>query len=385
MLIQCTKTLLDKLDINRNELMVPELHEKLSDSLMAWHANMVNIGRRKAIILMNNKTRYSVVIYRPRPKDFAKMKELIQEAIIMALRMEGVSEDVIKSYLTDAGEIEFSKTGDKSMVAKMNKAVHEVEFMQEYLDEDTQIQRYISLKVGRFIQISPKDKGFYPIEKMLECLNTYCSNDENGKREAVLDVELYQLKIKIEIDGFDIWRRVLVPSTYSFRHLHNVIQTVFDWHNYHLHVFEAKKQGSKGKRIVMDDNPDTFEWLDFSSYEVLQERFIALKDIFLDHDEVTYEYDFGDSWEHTITLEKIIKSNVFKATYLEGRGERPPEDVGGSWGYQEYIRIMEDHEDPEHESIKAWAEAQKQRNLSLEKMNDRLRHCISGYSYSRLF
>lgn len=38
-----------------------------------------------------NETRYSVVIYRPRPKDFAKMKELIQEAIVTALRMEGVS------------------------------------------------------------------------------------------------------------------------------------------------------------------------------------------------------------------------------------------------------------------------------------------------------
>jgi hypothetical protein len=46
-----------------------------------------------------------------------------------------------------------------------------------------------------------------------------------------------------------------------------------------------------------------------------------------------YEFDFGDSWEHTIRLERLIKANAFKATYLEGCGERPPEDVGGSWGY----------------------------------------------------
>lgn len=381
MLIQCTKTLLDKMDINRNELIAPERHEKFSDSLTAWHANLVNIDRRKAIILMNNKTRYSVVIYRPRPKDFARMKELIQEAIIVALRMEGVREDVIERYIADAIEIEFSKTANRSMVAKMNNAVHEVEFMQEYLDESTKIQRYISIVTGRFIQSSLNDEGFYPIEKMLEYLGSYCGKDENGNREDVLDVELYQLKIQIEIEGFDIWRRVLVPSTYSFRHLHNVIQTVFDWQNYHLHVFEAKKEGLKGKRIVMDDDPETLEWLDFNSYEVVQERFIALKDIFSGYGEVTYEYDFGDSWEHTITLEKIIKSNVFKATYLEGRGERPPEDVGGSWGYQEYMRIMDDHKDPEHESMKAWAEAQKERKLSPEKINDRLRHSISGYSY----
>lgn len=382
MLIQCTKTLLDRMNIDRNELAAHGGHEQFPDSLMAWHANIVNIGRRKAIILMNNETRYSVVIYRPSPKDFSRMKELISEAIIVALRMEGVRKDVIESCMAKAGEISFSKTANRSMVAKMNSAVHETEFMFEYLDKKTQLQRYISIITGRFIQKSLTDEWFYPIEKMLECLGMYCSNNGNGNPEDILAVDLYQLKIQIDIEGFDIWRRVLVPSTYSFRHLHNVIQTVFDWQNYHLHVFEVKKEGSKMKRIVMDDDPETLEWLDLDSYDVLQERFLAIEDIFPDFGEVTYEYDFGDSWEHTITLEKVIKSNVFKPTFLEGSGERPPEDVGGSWGYHEYMRIMADDLDPEHESMKAWAEGQKERKLSPEKINDRLRHSISGYTYS---
>jgi len=253
--------------------------------------------------------------------------------------------------------------------------------MQEYLDESTLIQRYISIVTGRFIQKSLPDEWFYPIEKMLECLSIYCGNAGNGKREDVLDVKLYQLKICIEIEGFDIWRRVLVPSIYSFRHLHNVIQTVFDWQNYHLHMFEAKRKGLKGKRIVMDDEPETLEWAELDFCDVVQERFIALKDIFSIYDEVTYTYDFGDSWEHTIKFEKIITSNVFKATYLGGSGERPPEDVGGSWGYQEYLKIMADHSDPEHENMAAWAEGQKERKLSPEKINDRLRHSLSWYSY----
>ena len=49
-----------------------------------------------------------------------------------------------------------------------------------------------------------------------------------------------------------------MPSTYSFRHLHNIIQVVFDWHNYHLHEFMIeKKKGVKTKLIVMDDDPET--------------------------------------------------------------------------------------------------------------------------------
>lgn len=382
MLIQCTKSLLDKLEIDKRELKTLDEHEHIQDSIKAWHANLVNIGRRKAIVLMNNKTRYSVVIYRPKPKDFTRIKELIRQAIIVALRMEGVRGGVIESYLADAGEIEFSTTANRSMVAKLNNAVRDVECSEEYLDESIQIQRYISIITGRFIQNSLAEDYFYPIEKMLECLGVYCDHAEKGTQKDVLDVDLYQLKINVEIEGFDIWRRVLVPSTYSFRHLHNVIQTVFDWQNCHLHAFETKREGAKGKRIVMDNDPETTEWSDFDSCDVVQERFSALEDVFPVYGEVAYEYDFGDSWEHTVKLEGIIKSGLFKAIYLEGMGERPPEDVGGSWGYQEYLRIMNDKEDPEHESMKAWAETQKERKLSPEKINARLRHSISEYEYT---
>jgi hypothetical protein len=380
MLIQCTKVLLDKMGIGHRELQSPEGYEQFPDSLMAWHANLVNINRRKAIVLMNNETRYPVVIYRPKPKDFKKIKELIREAIKTALRMEGVRDDVIKNYLENAGEIRFSKTAGRSMVAKMNKAVYEIEYMQEYLDEKTSIQRYISIMTGRLIQNSLTEEWFYPIEVMLESLAKYSENDEKVKPQDILEVDLYQLKIQIDIEGFDIWRRVLVPSTYSFRHLHNIIQTVFDWQNYHLHKFEVKKDGSVDKMIVMDDDPDTLEWLDFDTYDVLQERFTALEDI-LPHGEVIYEYDFGDSWEHTISLEKVIKSNTFEATFMDGKGERPPEDVGGSGGYEEYMQIMADDTDPEHESMKIWSESQKERKLSQEQINDRLKRSIRWYSY----
>lgn len=384
-MIQCTKALLDKIGIKKSELNSPEGYEQLPDSLTAWHANFVNIDRRKAIILMNNETRYPVVIYRPKPKDFTRIKELIREAIGTALHMEGVHNDVIANYLDKAGEIEFSKTASRSLVAKLNNAVRETNIMWDYLDENSLIQRYISIATARFIQISADGEGFYPVDKMLECLGLYSEHNKKVKQDDVREVDLYQLKIQISIEGFDIWRRVLVPSTYSFRHLHNIIQAVFDWQNYHLHRFEAVKEGIKDKEIVMDDDPETLEYLDFERYDILQERFVALEDIFPEYREVFYEYDFGDSWEHTITLEKLIKSDSFVPTLLEGEGERPPEDVGGSWGYHEYKRIMADETDPEHESMKVWAESQKERQRSYEVINDRLRHSISGYRYAGLY
>ena len=69
--------------------------------------------------------------------------------------------------------------------------------------------------------------------------------------------------------------------------------------------------------------------MNFDAFEFCQERFVSLEEIFPTYGEVVYEYDFGDSWEHTITLENVVKSNEFIATFDEGIGERPPEDVGG--------------------------------------------------------
>ena len=380
MLILCTKTLLDKMNIDKNKLIPAEGHEQFPESFTAWHANFININRRKAIVLMNNETRYSVVIYRPTPKDFTRLDKLIREAIIVALRMEGVAEDVIERYMDKTGEISFSKTANRSMVAKMNNAVGEIEAMMRYLDENSKIQRFISILTGRFIQGTISSEAFYPTDKMIECLSMYCNDEKHDPRD-ILDIDLYQLKIQIEMDGFDIWRRVLVPSTYSFRNLHTIIQTVFDWQNYHLHQFEVKKEGAKTKQIIMNDDPETIEWLDFSAYDILQEKFVALYEIFPEFGEVSYQYDFGDNWEHFITLDKVIKSNEFKATFLEGNGERPPEDVGGSWGYQEYMRIMSDETDPEYEDMKTWSNSQKEKKLNPEEMKNRLNRAISGYEY----
>ncbi len=381
MLIQCTKTLLDKLGLQKDSLKPAEGFESFPESLMAWHANYITLDRRKAIVLMNNEARYAVVIYRPKPKDFKRLNELIFEAIRTALRMEGVSKEVIDNYFSAAGELEFSRTASKSSVAQMNNSVHEIACMSEYFDENSLIQKYISLFAGRLPQKAKSGDYYYPAERMLECLGLYIKGHQVANPDDVREFNLYQLKIEIEMEGYEIWRRVLVPSTFSFRHLHAIIQTVFDWQNYHLHMFEVKKTGAKTINIVMDDDPETLEWLDLDLYDVLQERLVALEDILPIHEEVTYEYDFGDSWMHKITLEKVIKSNSFRALFIEGKGERPPEDVGSTWGYHEYKRVMANPDDPEYESMSIWSESQKERDFSFEQINERLQHVVSAYRY----
>ena len=381
MIIQCTKALLDKLEIQKSDLVSPEGYEQFPKSLMGWHANLVTIHRRKVMILMNNETRYPIVINRLLKKDLSNINAVIQEAIRVALRMEGIKEAIIEDYLASGGDITFSKTASRSMVAKLNNTVREIEMMSEYLDKDTTIQRYISLVVSRMIQLDGPKKGFYPRNKMIESLAMLNGLNVNQAAEQVLDIELYQLNIQLDLEGHPIWRRVLVPSSFSFRHLHNIIQTVFDWQNYHLHEFTVKRENNTPLTIAMDDEPHTMEFFDFDNEGILQERFVSLHDIFSQHADVTYQYDFGDSWTHIITLEKKVQAHSLQVVFLEGNGERPPEDAGGEFGFNEYLRILGDATDPEHEEMKIWAASQKERIFTVEQTNQRLKNVIYNYYY----
>jgi hypothetical protein len=70
-----------------------------------------------------------------------------------------------------------------------------------------------------------------------------------------------------------------------------------------------------------------------------------------------YEYDFGDSWNHQITVEKILTPDPAAATValcLDGARACPPEDCGGPWGYDNLLKILRNPKHEEHESMKEW-------------------------------
>lgn len=216
---------------------------------------------------------------------------------------------------------------------------------------------------------------------MIESLAMLNGLDANQAPEQVFDIELYQLNIQIDLEEHHIWRRVLVPSNFSFRHLHNIIQIVFDWQNYHLHEFTVKRENNDSLTIAMDDELHTLEFFDFDNGEILQERFGSLHDIFSQHTDVTYQYDFGDYWMHKITLEKKVQAHSLQVVFLEGNGERPPEDVGGEFGFNEYLRIIGDATDSEYEEMKILAESQKERIFTVGQTNQRLKSVLYKYYY----
>ncbi len=158
---------------------------------------------------------------------------------------------------------------------------------------------------------------------------------------------IYQLKVTIRGIRPPVWRRLQVSGAATFGDLHDILQRALGWEDYHLHHFAI------GDAFYGVPDPEDADW-DFGTED---ERRARLQQI-LGHDlkKFVYEYDFGDGWEHMITVEKVLtrEPGVAYPRCLVGRRAGPPEDSGGPWGYARLIEVTGDPKHPEYEEMREW-------------------------------
>ena len=385
MYLQCTKKMLDKMDMQSTEMFQADDCDDGAEGFYSWHVNLITLNRRKAIVCMNNLTRYPIVLYRPKARDIAHLEERVKEGIRAAFSEEGVPADMVEEYLQNCGSAVYSKTAGRSLTANLNKTCETVGCYTELLDEESVIQRRISLALGHYI-VKFDDMYDYPSERLFrELCKMKGIPEENW--EQILQIENYQLKVKILLDGHDIWRRILIPSRCTFRHLHWGIQEIFGWFDYHLYEFTVPDDTYALEedtplyvrpikiRIVDGDDLEIEDYLEPDEYEVRYDNQTNLREIFSDTERCLYTYDFGDDWEHEILLEKVVKDSHNRfPVLLERKGERPPEDVGGPGGFEEYLRIVSDPESPEYEFMLQWSDTTKAKKKTIEEINRSLRY-----------
>lgn len=73
-----------------------------------------------------------------------------------------------------------------------------------------------------------------------------------------------------------------------------------------------------------------------------------------------YWYDFGDRWEHKVVLEKILPADEDKCypVCINGKRACPPEDSGGTDGYDVLLEILKNKNHPEYVSRCKWLKEQ---------------------------
>lgn len=138
-----------------------------------------------------------------------------------------------------------------------------------------------------------------------------------------------------------------MPSDLSLGQFHTVLQISMGWTDSHLHQFI-----SDGVFYGMSDDE-----LDFEMEETEDENKYKISQLLRkEKDSIVYEYDFGDGWEHKVTLEKILPydSKMELPKCIKGKRACPPEDCGGIWGYYHLLEVISDSENPEHEEMLGW-------------------------------
>jgi hypothetical protein len=178
---------------------------------------------------------------------------------------------------------------------------------------------------------------------------------------------VYQIKISLIGAKPPIWRTVLVSGDIGLDSFHDVIQVAMGWTDSHLHQF-ITKQVFYG---IPDDDFE-LEMEDETKYKLSQ---LLSKE----KDTIIYEYDFGDSWEHKILLEKILPfdTKTVLPVCIKGKRACPPEDCGGIWGYEELLETISDPKHPEHEDMLEWLGGEfDPEEIDLEEINEDLAvHC----------
>jgi hypothetical protein len=192
-----------------------------------------------------------------------------------------------------------------------------------------------------------------------------------------------------ELDDFKpkIWRRFQVLDDITVARLGYILQVLFEMTASHLMAIEVPKEDnlreylqawhrdialdklvalpSAGEGAVWryeiidpDADPDPFANL-YREVKVVDATQARIRHAVSDPNEkLNFNYDFGDDWWVSLTLEKVFKDQELPGgelpRVLEGAGLGIVEDVGGVGGLANLVEAFEKKKGEDYEQFSAW-------------------------------
>ncbi|GHV31954.1 hypothetical protein FACS1894167_14740 [Synergistales bacterium] len=321
--------------------------------LFTWTANWTKVwdNRRTEdmLVLINNANRFTVAVYQVKRKDLKNVAEMMTSAIKNTLLALNLNPEIVDKYMRLAGAVEFTANSDRKATAWVNKAGTECAFSvgRNY----NGVAKMFSDTVGASINhhtvgySNSNDDGFEPRTAMFSTLA-----ELTGK--PVYKYCAFEILVTLDLDIYQATRRLIVPADIELAKLHDILQDVFHWKNYHLHDFTVfdKTDSGAGLRLVPNK-----EDLEYDEHAILESGH-RLSEYFPQYKNLLYTYDMGDNWEHSIELVRIIDEHNEESPYLlEAVGQAPPEDVGGVGGFCIFREIMLNTNHEEYAETKQWA------------------------------
>ncbi len=168
-----------------------------------------------------------------------------------------------------------------------------------------------------------------------------------AKKKTALKVaskkdQVFKFHISLDDTQPIVWRRILVPGSFTLEALHSVIQLTMGWQMTHLYDFEIDGQ--------RHSEPDDFDELEAKPLG------ISLDAVLKNQKEFSYNYDFGDGWRHSIAVEEVApRDEMFSYPIcIAGENACPPEDCGGIPGFEELKKTIANPKHPEYREMMRW-------------------------------
>lgn len=167
---------------------------------------------------------------------------------------------------------------------------------------------------------------------------------------------VYQLKVQLKGSKPPIWRQLRVMNTIKLSQLHDILQLALGWEDYHLYEF---RQQDLCFIADLGEETEFFDDAYFSHEAQVRDLLQRSKD------KMIYTYDFGDHWEHSITLEEVIPAGRRNtpAELIKAKGACPPEDCGGLYGFKNVLAVLADPTHEEHQELLEWLGPDKTKEL----------------------
>ncbi|MEX2660141.1 MAG: plasmid pRiA4b ORF-3 family protein [Acidimicrobiales bacterium] len=315
-----------------------------------WFATAL-FWRPQVALLVNTRTFLPVFI---ELAPAATLLDRAPAAIEEVLRRHGVDEAFLTGEREAMSEVRIAPTNDRSVLGVMNEfAIHGEQ--HQWMEPVDLVQLSVNL-AG--MPLGPLDKrGGSPDRELASLVG---GTDEIAKvtplrprqgteaRAATTPArsgDVYQLKVTLHDTKPPIWRRVLIDGASTLNQVHEVVQAAFGWWNYHLHEFEI------GNTRYGVPDPDE-GW----GPPTNDESKVRLDSVVKKGSKFEYVYDFGDWWRHKIVVESVLPtdSTTSVPACVDGRRACPPEDCGGTWGYDDLLAILADPTHPEHDERVEW-------------------------------
>lgn len=120
-----------------------------ADFFYCWELHIIRLQGRAMLVAINVSSRFGVVLWGMKAPNWKMLEETMENGIRSAFLSEGYTEEQIKTYFQQAGQIAMTKTHGRRSVATLNRMIEYLKCLPIPMDKGELFQSIHSYEINR--------------------------------------------------------------------------------------------------------------------------------------------------------------------------------------------------------------------------------------------